>query len=330
MNCSRWLGLVTLTLGLVAGLGVELRAGSITYDLIDLSIPGDSFSTVSSMSRSGWMLIRSAPASTPVSFYVSDGYHTTMLPSTITHVGNINNFGQVASNLSSTAIRAEGINDVGQIVGTDAASRPVLETKGVVTGLNQANGPAFFTANGLALNNAGQVAGFGVVDGSFQPLIYSDGSTTALGFSNAAAYAINDQGQVVGGSMNGPAPPFSYENGKLTFLGPVGEASGAALALNDLGLIVGRVAIGDEPEYAFLYQDGLLSNLNELIPRGTGLSLRAATGVDNQGRIAATAYDSEGRFRAVLLIPHAVPEPSPIVLAIVFVALVAGRRGLPR
>ena len=175
--------------------------------------------------------------------------------------------------------------------------------------------------------------------------------------------AMNDKGMAIGyyvmnpiGSgielfvTNGGAPtsPGSH----ITFI-PFLHSSdnwGSVNAINESGAAVGSSYIGS---YApgqnivqgngFIYQDGILQNLNNLIapqiPSGTDLAttiqIGDAEGIDSAGRIIAYGFDSQhgggyDGLSVMLLTPTNlnVPEPSTLVFTILVVGGIAGKRFL--
>ena len=99
-------------------------------------------------------------------------------------------------------------------------------------------------------------------------------------------------------TANGRA--FLYSNGQRIDLGP-----GVGVAVNDAGQVVGDAhgSPTDEVPSAFLYTNGQMYNLNNLIDPSLHLFLEQATAIDDQGQIVAN-----GLGGAYLLTP--VPEPS--------------------
>ena len=66
-------------------------------------------------------------------------------------------------------------------------------------------------------------------------------------------------------------------------------------AVNDSGVIVGE---------QFVYSNGTLQNLNNLIPAGSGYQIQNATGINDNGQIVANADDTAtGQTHALLLNP---------------------------
>ena len=99
---------------------------------------------------------------------------------------------------------------------------------------------------------------------------------TLPGYPNSIALGINNQGQVVGGASDDP------------FLG--GNST------------------------AFLWQNGVMTDLNTLIPSGSPLFLWWATGINSRGQIAGQAVVvSTGEWHAFLATP--VENESDVSLA---------------
>ena len=157
------------------------------------------------------------------------------------------------------------------------------------------------------------------------PFVWQNGVMTDLGLlagdEDGGAAAINNAGQIVGSS--GRTDPdtyesfyraFLYSNGVMTAL-PVPSWEAYAGDINDAGVVVGsmRAGGGFSNFHGWVYIDGTVTNLNTLIPAGTGLHIAYANAINNAGQIAATAFDAQGRYHAVLLTPGEGPPPTPAV-----------------
>jgi probable HAF family extracellular repeat protein len=119
------------------------------------------------------------------------------------------------------------------------------------------------------------------------------------------AAAINNQGIVVGsGVIHNPNSffPFIYKDGKMTAIPvPISTTGGAAAAVNDSGDVVGfygtpNLAYG----HAFLYSNGAFTDLNNLLPPGSGWVLEEGTGINDSGLIVGTGLHN-GQRAAFLL-----------------------------
>lgn len=148
---------------------------------------------------------------------------------------------------------------------------------------------------------------------------------TFSGDSIAAPIAINNNGQVVGGSGrcgNGPAigPIFLHavlwNNGSVKDLGGLGGAmNNVSYSINDRGQVVGASDLtGDNTGHAFLWENGVMTDLGTL----PGDVSSAAFGINDKGQVAGYSCDQNGNCRAFLwengimtdlntLVPHGSP-----------------------
>jgi probable HAF family extracellular repeat protein len=124
--------------------------------------------------------------------------------------------------------------------------------------------------------------------------------------------AINDAGHVVGrGKVYVPDPPdweyhaFLWDGEEIIDLGtlPFCENSFASDINND-GIIVGRSGI---PSIAFLWRDGQMHKLNDLVHPPFPGSLRGANAINEAGQIVAYGYGNFDGLVTVLLSP--IPPP---------------------
>jgi probable HAF family extracellular repeat protein len=134
------------------------------------------------------------------------------------------------------------------------------------------------------------------------------GGTTGQAGGNLA-WAINDRGQVVGSSdLAGDATfhAFLWTNAAgMKDLGTLpGDAASSAAAINERGDVVGISLDQSFNPHAFLWQDGVMRDLNALVPANSSLVLLTACSVNSRREIAGLALTASGEFHAYLAIPE--------------------------
>jgi len=153
------------------------------------------------------------------------------------------------------------------------------------------------------------------------------------GDEDSGASAINSLGVIVGSSGRTDPDtyqqfykPFIYENGQMRSI-PVPGTESFGGDINDAGDVVGTMRAGGAvtPWHAWIYKNGVVTNLNSVKPSGTGLHLAYAMAINNAGQISGVAMDAQGRYHAYLLTPGGVaPPPVPPKLSINDVSVLEG------
>jgi probable HAF family extracellular repeat protein len=218
---------------------------------------------------------------------------------------------------------ASAINDHGHIVGAidDDDSyfyQGVLWANGSRTDLGHLG---LGTTRPADINNVGQVVGTSsTTDGLGHAFLWENGAITDLGVvegdHESAASAINANGVIVGTSgridESYQQRPFIYENGAMRAI-PVQSSEAYATDINDAGVVVGIMRTGGtiSPYHAWIYVDGVVTNLNSLISSGSGLHLAYANAINNNGEIVGLAYDAQGQPHGFLLRPGDPGDPPP-------------------
>jgi len=242
---------------------------------------------------------------------------TAVVTATVTDLGTLP---------GGTKSEAFGINDAGVVVGYSTA--PNGSTSGY------AERPFRWTAGGgmeelgflsseigwdggraNAINASGQIAGWTYAPTRWQRATlwtatggpYDLGALTSAG--NSLATAMNDVGQVVGGSASAtgfhaflwtPGTP-NGTTGAMVDLGTLGGASSWATGINDAGTVVGYSPTSAGQTRAFLWTAG-----GGMVDLGTlGGTQSWAHAINAQGQIVGYATTADGPFHAFLWTPSA-------------------------
>jgi probable HAF family extracellular repeat protein len=127
-------------------------------------------------------------------------------------------------------------------------------------------------------------------------------------------------------SGNAGTHAFLFSNGTMTNQGAPGGTSSGSRAINVSGQVTGELQISSTVEHSFLYSNGSMLDLNNLITPGSGITLSIAYGINDAGDIYGMASQKSGRY-AFELTPAAVPEPAGIAaLSLVGLAMLGHRR----
>jgi probable HAF family extracellular repeat protein len=112
---------------------------------------------------------------------------------------------------------------------------------------------------------------------------------------NGVLHDVNDRGDAVGQwvAADGTTRAIHVAAGVVTELGTLGGASSVARGINDDGLVVGgALTSGDERFHAFVYEHGIMRDINDLIGPHPEWELIQALGINAQGDIVALGHRS--------------------------------------
>ena len=219
---------------------------------------------------------------------------------------------------------AYAINNLGQVVGyrdIDAFTRNAfLWDNGLFTTI-----PPSFGARSLAtdVNDAGDVVGWmGTSNGiDSHAFVWNDGVMMDLGLIPgsfaAQAQAINSARAILitASLQKDESSPvlsrsFLCQDGNMTDLGVLaGFDRCSGFDLNDAFSVVGVCSKSSNPNFrrAFIWRDGAMMDLNNLIPAESGLNITWVRGINNRGQITGQAQDLTGHVVGVVLAPTGRP-----------------------
>ncbi len=153
-------------------------------------------------------------------------------------------------------------------------------------------------------------------DGSVHDLGNLGGGTgNALAVLGNVALAINNQAQVVGASPPpGDTTVHAFLWNKSTGMRDLGtlpgDVSSGGQGINDSGTVVGLSIDPSGNPRAFVWQNGVMTDLNTIIPDGFPLYLLDAVAINNRGEIVGFGATSTGDLHAFLATPSNGPFAS--------------------
>jgi probable HAF family extracellular repeat protein len=183
------------------------------------------------------------------------------------------------------------------------------------------NGPF---SSAVDINDAGQVVGWTGDNTSRnkEAFLWQDGNLTLLGavpggFSSWP-WAISEDGAIVGtgmfpvdGEPDGVNRAFLWKDGQFTMLGTLpGHLRSAAFDVRSgVTQVVGAAwSVDGNPnvQHGFLWQNGVMTDLNDLVDPDLLLSMNDGRRINSEGQIIAYGYTSDGS-RTIFLTPLDLP-----------------------
>ena len=199
------------------------------------------------------------------------------------------NLGVLAQGRSSVAY---AVSPVGHVVGSSWTSfnqpneHAFLWYNGVMTDLGTLGGCC---STAFSVNRAGKVVGMSTTaSGAQHGFMWKDGimtDMTTLGRQVSEAVDVNTPGQVIGSGNDGA---FIFYRDVFTNLGKIRPA-----AINAIGWVAGEGVNASGYQRAFLWRDGVRTNLGTL-----GGNFSTAHDLNRNGVVVGISTNRDGRYRA--------------------------------
>jgi probable HAF family extracellular repeat protein len=216
----------------------------------------------------------------------------------------------------------EGINEGQMIVGdshnlTMQTRDAVFWQDGKPTAIEGLQGPI---REATDINEAGQITGWMIHPVTGIGFLWDEGVATILGpvpnGQSSSPQAINDNGEIVGhGRIPCDCSPhafarqaFLWSKGQWTMLGTLpGLSESVAYDVNNSSQVVGYGWNFGSSATAFLWENGVMHDLNDLVALPDGLELDVARSINDAGQILADACCVGSSAAIVLLTPKRPP-----------------------
>lgn len=224
--------------------------------------------------------------------------------------GVMHDLGSLAGSTLSTVF---GSNNRGQLVGgatlpgTSVFHAVLYDADGVVD-LGTFGGNSSFAVH---INDRGEAVGRAdLATGASRAFLFADGALHNLGLlagdANSFGRSLNNRGEVVAQSCGaGGCRGFLWWHGQVVELGSLGGTQTNPIFINDRRQVVGtsRTATSGAIGHAFVWEDGVMLDLNELIPPDSGWVLTQANCINASGQIVGNGT-LNGQARGFLLTPQ--------------------------
>lgn len=217
----------------------------------------------------------------------------------------INNIGEIAGsallpktqgNFPTHAVLYSGptIKDLGTITSGDDSFAYSINSNGTIVGYSGDqdqldHATAFVWTPTTANGTTGSMVRVGSFGGNF-----------------SYAFGINDGGQIVGASGlpgDSVSHAFLKTGATMSDLGTLGGTTSEALGINNISMVVGDARNAAAVKHAFLYANGTIADLNNLIPAGSNWTLQKATAINDLAQIVGIGINPSGESHGFLLTP---------------------------
>ena len=121
--------------------------------------------------------------------------------------------------------------------------------------------------------------------------------------ADGVMYALNSHGEGAGQTVSpdGTMRAVWFRSDGVVELGTLGGSASCARGINGQGTIVGgSLTAGDDTHHAFVYDAGVMRDLNSKISRASGWELVQALSINDRGEIAAIGHKDGADYVVVL------------------------------
>ncbi len=264
--------------------------------------------------------------------------------------GNVQTFTGVPSNAAPFGLTNAGQSAATQVLASGfnffiASEAYLITGTGTSTALSSSKGSQGFA---FGISTSGDWVAGGTANviaeqlASLAPSLWHSGAFQALplvpNFNYASATGVNDSGMASGMGFTYDFTEFEdphanghavfFNNGAVTDLGTLpADRNSAALGINNSGTVVGYsttqtpdvslftsalLELASASSHAFVYTNGAMYNLNNLLVNGSGWQLTAAAAINNAGQIVGTGIIQQQQH-AFLLTPVTPPTVNSVV-----------------
>ena len=160
------------------------------------------------------------------------------------------------------------------------------------------------------VNNKGQVVGYSLVTSTVHAFLWDHGKLTDIGTPGGAssgAYWINEAGVITGFDNVSVATHGAviWRHGSVTRIGNLPDSLYCAgISINEPQQVVGICYYLTDLDRGFLWENGDLADLNDLVQPPSDLVITDTLYIDERGQIMAHAADADGNNHTVVLVPN--------------------------